>query len=53
LNMLTRTRKRVTSSAILPGITSIGIRNEIQETITNIPERVKGQLLKICKVIII
>ena len=40
LNMLTRTRKRVTSSAILPGITSMGIRNEIQETITNIPEHI-------------
>ena len=37
LNMFTRTRKRVTSSAIRPGITSMGIRNEIQETITNRP----------------
>ena len=37
LKMLTRTRKRVTRSAILPGMTSIGMRKEIQETITNSP----------------
>ena len=37
LKMLTRTRKSVTSSAILPGITSMGMRKEIQETITNKP----------------
>ena len=37
LKMLTRTRKRVTRRAILPGITSIGMRKEIQETITNRP----------------
>ena len=37
LKMLTRTRKRVTRRAIRPGITSIGIRNEIHDTITNRP----------------
>ena len=39
LKMLTRTRKSVTSSAILPGITSMGMRKEIQETITNKPRK--------------
>ena len=39
LKMLTSTRKRVTKSAILPGITSIGIRNEIHETITKRPRK--------------
>ena len=38
LKMLTRTRKRVTRRAIRPGITSIGMRKEIQDTITNRPE---------------
>ena len=38
LKMLTRTRKRVTRRAILPGITSIGMRKEIQDTMTNRPE---------------
>ena len=38
LKMLTRTRKMVISSVILPGTTSGGIRNEIQDTMTNIPE---------------
>ena len=37
LKMLTRTRNKVTSNAILPGITSIGIKNEIQLTMTNSP----------------
>ena len=37
LKMLTKTRNRVTSRAILPGITSIGIRNEIQLTMTKSP----------------
>ena len=37
LKMLTNTRNRVTSKAILPGITSIGIKNEIQLTMTNNP----------------
>jgi hypothetical protein len=36
--MFTRTRNRVTSRAIRPGITSIGMRKEIQETITNMPD---------------
>jgi hypothetical protein len=38
LKMFTRTRNRVTSRAIRPGITSIGMRKEIQETITNMPD---------------
>ena len=37
LKMLTNTRNRVTSKAILPGITSIGIKNEIQLTMTKSP----------------
>ena len=37
LKMLTRTRKSVTRRAILPGITSIGMRKEIQDTMTNRP----------------
>ena len=41
LNILTRTRKRVTSRAIRPGITSIGIKKEIHDTITNKPEHQK------------
>ena len=40
LKMLMRTRKRVTSSAILPGTTSGGIRKLTQEVITN---RVEGK----------
>ena len=39
LKMLTKTRNRVTKRAILPGITSIGIRKEIQETMTNNPAK--------------
>ena len=35
LKMLTSTRKRVTSNAILPGTTDGRIRNDIQETTTN------------------
>ena len=38
LKILTSTRKRVTRRAILPGITSIGMRNDIQDTITNNPK---------------
>ena len=38
LKMLTSTRNSVTRSAILPGITSMGIRKEIHETITKRPE---------------
>ena len=37
LKMLTSTRNKVTRRAILPGITSIGMRNDIQDTITNKP----------------
>ena len=37
LKMLTSTRNKVTSRAILPGITSIGMRKDIQDTITNKP----------------
>ena len=37
LKMLTSTRNNVISRAILPGITSIGIRNEIHDTITKSP----------------
>ena len=37
LKMLTSTRNKVTRRAILPGITSIGMRNDIQDTITNRP----------------
>jgi hypothetical protein len=37
LNILTRTRKSVTSRAILPGTTSGGTMNEIQETTTKRP----------------
>ena len=38
LKMLTRTRNMVIRSVIRPGTTSGGIRNEIQDTMTNIPE---------------
>ena len=38
LKILTRTRKRVTSSAMRPGITSMGIRKLIQETMTKSPD---------------
>ena len=38
LNMLTRTRKTVIRSVILPGTMSGGMRKEIQLTMTNIPE---------------
>ena len=37
LKMLTSTRNKVTSKAILPGMTSIGIKNEIQLTMTKSP----------------
>ena len=43
LNMLTSTRKSVTSRAILPGITSMGIKKEIQETITKRPGKEKDK----------
>ena len=39
LKMLTRTRKRVMRSAILPGMTSGGTTKLIQETTTNRPEQ--------------
>ena len=38
LKMLTKTRKSVTSNAILPGMTSIGMRKLIQLTITKRPD---------------
>ena len=38
LKMLTRTRKRVMSSAMRPGTMSGGMRKEIQETRTKRPE---------------
>ena len=38
LKMLTKTRNKVTNNPILPGITSMGIRKEIQDTITNSPK---------------
>lgn len=38
LKMFTSTRKSVTKSPILPGITSMGIRKDIQDTITNNPK---------------
>ena len=47
LKMLTSTRNSVTRSAILPGITSIGMRKEIQETITKRPET-KPYFTKLC-----
>ena len=37
LKMLTSTRNKVTRRAILPGMTSMGMRNDIQDTITNRP----------------
>ena len=40
LKMLTSTRNKVTNSAILPGMTSMGMRNDIQDTITNNPENI-------------
>ena len=39
LKMLTRTRKIVTSKAILPGMTSGGTTKLIHETTTNRPEQ--------------
>ena len=39
LKILTRTRKIVTSKAILPGMTSGGTTKLIQETTTNRPEQ--------------
>ena len=39
LKMLMSTRKSVTRRDILPGITSMGMRKEIQETITNKPRK--------------
>ena len=47
LKMLTSTRNRVTRSAILPGITSMGMRKEIHETITKRPET-KQYFTKLC-----
>ena len=49
LKMLTNTRNRVTRRPILPGITSMGMRNDIQETITNKP--VEGYSLLFSNVI--
>ena len=40
LKMLTSTRNRVTRRAILPGMMSAGMGNEIQETITQRPSTV-------------
>ena len=40
LKMLTSTRNSVTRSPMRPGITSIGIRKEIHETITNKPGKI-------------
>ena len=37
LKMLTSTRNKVTKRAILPGMTSMGMRKDIQETITKRP----------------
>ena len=37
LKMFTSTRNSVTNRAIRPGMTSMGIRNEIQDTITKSP----------------
>ena len=37
LKMLNSTRNKVTRRPILPGITSIGMRKDIQDTITNKP----------------
>ena len=37
LKMLTSTRNKVTRRPILPGITSMGMRKDIQDTITNRP----------------
>ena len=37
LKFLTRTRKRVTSRAILPGTTSGGMRKLVQDTTTKSP----------------
>ena len=39
LKMLTNTRNKVTSRAILPGITSMGMRKDIQDTITKRPSK--------------
>ena len=48
LKMLTSTRNKVTRRAILPGMTSMGMRNEIQETMTNRPvEKVSQEILDI------
>ena len=38
LKIFTSTRKSVTRRAMRPGITSIGIRKEIQDTITKRPD---------------
>ena len=38
LKIFTKTRKRVTSNVIRPGITSKGIRKLIQDTITKSPD---------------
>ena len=44
LKMLTNTRNKVTSKAILPGITSMGMRNDIQDTITNRPNTTQNTI---------
>ena len=48
LKMLTRTRKRVTRSAILPGMTSGGTTKLIQDTTTNRPEYQSQDTKEIC-----
>ena len=45
LKILTSTRNSVTKSAILPGMTSIGIRNEIHETITKRPKKINISII--------
>ena len=47
LKMLTSTRNKVTSRAILPGITSIGMRKDIQDTITNRPDTIQNTIIRI------
>ena len=39
LKMLTSTRNKVTRRAIRPGITSMGMRNDIQDTMTKRPRK--------------
>ena len=44
LKMLTSTRNKVTRRAILPGMTSMGMRNDIQDTITNRPKTTQNTI---------